>query len=244
MTDKGITVNSGIAPLTNVSICMRAINRAIDRPMHLPGIVAFYGPTGWGKSIAGAAAANAHRAFYVECKSSWTAKALLRAILVEMNIPPARLVYDLTDQVAQELALSRRPLIIDEFDHMVAHKTVEIVRDIYEASGAPILLIGEERLERNLRAWERFHNRVLEWVPAQPASAGDVKELRKIYCGEVEIADDLLAHIREQSQGITRRICVNLEHVRQFAMAEGHRRLTLATWGQRSLFTGEAPRRA
>lgn len=243
MTDKGAHVNPTVAPLTNVSICQRALNRAIDRPGHLPGIVAFYGPSGWGKSWAAASAANVKRAYYVECKSSWTGKALLRAILTEMNILPARVTSDMTDQVAQELALSRRPLIIDEFDHMVHHKTVEIVRDIYEASGAPILLIGEERLEQSLRAWERFHNRVLEWVPAQPASEKDVKLLRQIYCSEVDIADDLLAHIREQSKAITRRICINLDMVRQFAVAEGKKRVVLADWGQRALFSGEAPRR-
>jgi len=38
------------APLTNVSLCMKALSRAMDRPGHLPGMVCFYGPSGWGKS--------------------------------------------------------------------------------------------------------------------------------------------------------------------------------------------------
>ncbi len=33
---------------------------------------------------------------------------------------------------------------------------------------------------------ERFHNRVLDWVPAQPASLADAKHLRALYCKRVK----------------------------------------------------------
>ena len=49
-------VNAGIAPLTNVALCLGTLRRAIDRPRHLPGITVFYGPSGYGKSTAAAVA--------------------------------------------------------------------------------------------------------------------------------------------------------------------------------------------
>lgn len=243
MSQHSFDVNSTIAPITNVAICMRAMQRAIERPAHLPGLVAFYGPSGWGKSVAAAYTANVHRAYYVECKSSWTRKALLLAICDEMGIKAADTIYALNDQVAEQLVRSGRPLIIDEFDHLVERRSVELVRDIYEASSAPILLIGEERLEANLRQWERFHNRILDWFPAEPASEEDVRHLARLYCSRTTVAPDLLARIREVTRGAVRRICINLERIQEFALGAGLDTVTLKEWGDRELFSGTAPAR-
>ena len=59
------SVNTGIAPLTNVALCLGTLKRAINRPRHLPGITVFYGPSGFGKSTAAACAVIQCRACYV-----------------------------------------------------------------------------------------------------------------------------------------------------------------------------------
>jgi hypothetical protein len=64
-----------------------------------------------------------------------------------------------------ELAKSGRPLIIDEFDHLMKGDKVELIRDLYEGSQGTFLIIGEEMLARKLEKWERFHGRILNWVP-------------------------------------------------------------------------------
>lgn len=240
---KGAPIAQTIAPLENVSRCAAALERAMHRPGHLPGLTAFYGPSGWGKTIAATYAANKHRAYYVEAKSSWTRKALLAAILTEMGIDPGKTLYDMTDQVSEQLVRSNRPLIIDEFDHLVQAGTVEIVRDIHEGSSAAILLIGEEQLSAKLKRWPRFHNRMLSWVPAQPAALEDAKHLRRLYVDEVEIRDDLLARITELSRGAARLICVNLDRVQQEALKERWKAVGLKEWGNRDLYTGDAPAR-
>lgn len=229
------------APLTNVALCMSTLERAINRSQHLPGMVAFYGPSGFGKSFSASYTANKLNAYYIECKSSWTKKALLLAITKEMGMVPAGTIYDLTDQIAEQLVLSHRPLIVDEMDHMVDKKAVEIIRDIYEASQAPILLIGEEKMPSKLKRWERFHGRILDFVPAQPASLDDASHLRALYGQGVEIADDLLTEIHRISRGSVRRICVNIDKVREVAAVEGLDRVTRKDWGGRELFTGDAP---
>ena len=232
-----------IAPLKNVAIANGALQAAMSRPQHLPGMVAFYGPSGWGKSFAAAYAANKQRAFYVECRSSWTRKALLLAIATEIGIQPAKTIYELVDQIAEQLLLTGRPLIIDEMDHIVEKSAVEIIRDIYEASQAAILLIGEEQFPRKLARWERFHNRILEWAQAQPCDLDDVKQLARMYCEGIKVDAKLLELLLTRSRAAARRICVNLERVRQFAEAEGHETITLDVWGKREFYTGDAPAR-
>lgn len=233
----------GKAPLVNVSICVSALEKAMKRPAHLPGIVTFTGPSGFGKSTAAAIASNRFDAVYVQAKSSWTRKAAHLAILKEMNIAPAKTLYGMAEQVAEQLALSRKPLIVDECDFLLKNGTIEIVRDIYEASGAAIMLIGEEQLPARLRQWERFHGRILTFALAEPASMEDARSLCALYVHDVNIADDLLAKVHKQSKGSVRRICVNLEHIREEAADNGMSTVDLVIWGDRPLFTGDAPTR-
>lgn len=236
------TVN-GVAAIGNLNLCQIALERALSREANLPGLVCFYGPSGWGKSMSATAIANASRAYYVQAKSVWTKKHFLNAILFEMGIKAAGTIPEMADQVAEELAASRRPLIVDEMDHIVDKNAVELVRDIYESSQAPILLIGEEGLPNKLKRWERFHGRVLAWVQAQPVNLEDARLLRSIYCRDVTVADDLLQHVVEISHGSVRRVCVNLDMIQSESLGMGLDAMDRANWGRREFYTGEAPKR-
>jgi len=244
MTKNATNVNiGGKAPLGNVALCLAAVNKAVDRPRHLPGMVVFYGPSGFGKSTAAAVATTQTGAYYIQAQSSWTRKAFALALLKVMGILPAKTLYEMGEQIAMQLVVSGRALIIDEADHLVNKGIIEAVRDMYEAALAPVMLIGEENLPGNLKRWERIHGRVLDFVPAQPASLADAEALRAMYADEIAIADDLLALVHEASKGSVRRICVNLERIKAVTLKEGKDKMDAAAWGTRPFFTGEAPAR-
>lgn len=242
LNDKVMPVNE-VADTANLGLCDVALERAIDRTGSLPGMVCLYGPSGFGKSVAATHVACRRRAYYVQAKSVWTKKHTLLAILHEMGMQPAKTIPEMLDQAAQELAVSGRPLIIDEMDHLVEKKAVELIRDLYESSHAPILLIGEEQMPTKLKKWERFHGRVLSWVPAQPVTLEDATKLAPIYAPAVEIAEDLLQHLVDISGGSVRRVAVNLELINDTSAATGASLVDRASWGRRELYTGEAPKR-
>jgi len=233
----------GVASLENVYACLYTLKRAINRPSHLPGIVCFYGPSGYGKSTAATVAMIQTDAVYVQARSSWTRKAAHQAILKGLGVIPAKTVAEMSDQIAEELSLSKRPLIVDEADYLVERGTIEIIRDLYEASQTPVMLIGEEGLPGKLKRWERFHGRVLDWAPAQPASLKDCKALAELHAAKVRIADDLLDKVHSVAGGSVRRICVNISRIEEQAQVEGRDVMDLAAWGSRELYTGEAPSR-
>lgn len=209
-----------IAPLRNVAAFAALVDRTVNRSSNLPGMAAFYGESGVGKSVSAAYGANKHKAYYVQVKSAWTRKRLCQAILQEMGIRQAATVAEMVDQIGEQLALSRRPLIVDEADFLVQKGMIEIVRDLYESSFAAVILIGEENLPNTLKRWERVHNRMLDWVRAQPCDLADARHLAKIYCAGVTVGEDLLARVRDTVNGCTRRICVNLDHIREFALGK------------------------
>lgn len=242
MTQELNQVNT-IAPLKNVALMMKVADRIVNRAEYLPGIAAFVGYAGTGKSMSAAFVSNKYKAFYVECKSCWTKRALLEAILKQMGIQAKGPIYVLVELVSEHLAESGKMLIIDEVDHIVKRSAIEIIRDIYEGSMAPILLIGEENMPNDLVKWERFHSRVLEWAYAQPADINDARHLVSLYCRGVKVRDDLLQQVVKVSEGSVRRICVNLARIAEIALGGGDDDMGMAEWGNKPFYTSSAPRR-
>lgn len=234
-----------IVPLTNVSRLTNAIERAQMRPAGLPGLVTMYGASGLGKSVGAAWAANRYRAYYVECRDTWTRKAFLMAVLREMSIIPAGSLSVMVDQVAEQLSRCGRPLIVDDVQYLLDKAAANVLTDIYNASQGTIVLIGEERVPASLGRLERLHNRVLEWVPAQPATLDDMRMLAQTSYPDLTLADDLLEDLRTAVNGCLRRVAVNLYRIQGEAEAVGLEALDLAQWTKlgRSWFTGEAPAR-
>lgn len=240
----GTTATGSIAPLRNVALFAELVERVLGRSPELPGLATLHGPSGYGKSFASLYVCNKFRAYRVQVKSVWTRKKLCAAILEEMGIQAAGTIPDMVDQIGNELSLSRRPLIIDEADFLVSKGLIEIVRDIYESSqgAASIILVGEENLPSSLKRWERVHGRMLDWVAAQPASRADAKHLAQLYCKGTEIADDLLDDLFQKSAHSVRRICVNLDRVREQAATKGKRKMSRADFDG-DFFTGNPPQR-
>ncbi|MDB5802309.1 MAG: transposition protein [Rhodocyclales bacterium] len=233
---------AGTAQIQNLELVRIAASRLQDRNKNLPGIAVLYGPAGYGKTVAALAVAQENRSHFVQLRSAWTRKTLLEKILEEMSIAPSGTISTMLDQVCRELAANDRMLIIDEADHAVRSRSMlELLRDIYEGSQATLMIIGEEKLPTNLEKHERFHSRVLTWIPAQAVSLADARELTRIYAPEIEVGDCLLKHIVDIAQGSVRRVSVNLSNVQEVANQEGWSHVTDALWATRPLNTGKSP---
>ncbi len=238
-----IMEHTSSAPLRNLAVLDDIAIRVMNKQEHLPGLMTFTGPSGFGKSTAAAYITAKYDAYYVEVRSIWTKKAFFEATLRQMGIQAASTTYKMMDQVSEELSCSEKLFIIDEFDHAVKQNLVEIVRDLYEQSKAPFILIGEEKLPQKLQKpeYERFSGRIMDWGQAQPADLEDARQLVRHYTPGLEIDDELLGYLVKKAQGSARRIVTNLDRFRIFAQNEGISRLSREQWGDRPLHVGQAP---
>lgn len=241
MRDEIEIVNS-LAPITNVALMLQLVDSLESRAHGLPGIGVFSGPSGWGKSSAAAVAANRHRAYVVEVRSTWTTKHLFMMLSREMGLSEKGTTAALGDRIAAELALSGRPLIIDEADHLADKKMIEDVRGLYEQSQGVVVLIGEERLPVRLERWERVASRVLDWVQAEPVSREDAAHLARLYCRGVEIEPALFDQLIKASGDSARRLSTNLHLIGERARVLGRTQIGLAEWGDKRFPTGRAPK--
>jgi DNA transposition AAA+ family ATPase len=211
------------APLKNVAAFSTLISKVVERKPHLPGMACFSGYSGYGKSRAAVYGAGKYRAAYVECDQFTTAKSMLRMILEEIGVNrPTGSVPDLITQAIEVMAGDvSRPLIVDEAHHVASKKFVDVLRTLHDKSGAPVILIGEEKLPKQLEAFERVHNRMLAWVQAMPLDAEDFAILARTVCPNIKISADLATAILQETHGNTRRTIVNFDEVEQRAKRLG-----------------------
>lgn len=231
-----------IAPLRNVAMLTTLLDRLQSRTFGLPGMATYYGPSGWGKTTAVTFATNSEHAPYcVQVKDCWTKTYFLKAIMTEIGLPDVKTVPAMVDAISEQLAITNRPLIIDDAQYLLKGGKIELARDIYESSQTSVILVGEEKLPQELTRWENIHNRMLEWAAALPCNVSDAAKLAEIYCHGVEVRDNLLQAIVHASGGSIRRVVTNLDGAREMARQRGVKAVDLDVWGKREFTTGQAP---
>ncbi len=237
MTKDTNTVNSTIAPLSNVMRFTELVERLVNRPPELPGFGVFSGKAGLGKTFSAIYAINAYRAHYVECDYTWTQKAFCEAIMVELGLLTPRTaltkpIYRAVAEIGDTLADNpKRPLIIDEADFLVKRKMIEIVRAIYKhcaGAGTSIILIGEESMPNALRMWERIDSRVLKSVKAEKIDIDDVSILSTMVAKSLSFTKETNERLLQKSNGSARRLVTLLHDVNEVANVNGWEEITPA----------------
>ncbi len=236
-----MSLGNNIKPLRNVAALVALIKRVERRGFGLPGMAAFYGPPGFGKTYAACHAAAGMDAIHISVQKLWTKKTLLTSVLRELSIVPKANMADMMMQVNEGLAISGRTLIIDEADYAIARGMIEIIRDFHDGSSMPVILIGMELLPQKLRKWDLVDGRMLAWVGAEPADLRDAQLLSEVYARDIQVDDALLERIVKVNKGNVRRISTDLAYVSEQSQLQGARRMTLDAWGDAPFLRGNAP---
>lgn len=238
---QSMSLGNSIKPLRNVAALMTLIKRVEQRSFGLPGMATFYGPTGFGKTYAACHASVTLDAVHVSIQKLWTKKTLLTSVLRELSIEPKKTMADMMMQVNEGLAKSGRTLIVDEADYAIERDMIEIIRDFYDGSNVPVILIGMELLPQKLKKWELVDGRMLAWAAAQPADLRDAQLLSTVYAEGIDVDDALLNRIVTENNGSARRISTDLAHVLEQSKLQGVSAMTLDAWGDAPFLRGSAP---
>ncbi|TAM37825.1 MAG: ATP-binding protein [Burkholderiaceae bacterium] len=215
--------SGAISPISNIGLVRAVMDTLVQRTSGLPGIGTLYGRSGLGKSFGASYASHpaGFNGIYVSCRSFETKKSLAEQICKAIGITPKGNIPAIVDALIEVLSISGRPLIVDEVDYIVDSRTLELIRDLHDASGAAILLIGEEHLPAKLKRHERFDNRVLVWQPAAACNEFDFAMLVKQYAPSITIAPELKKRVLVETGGVTRRVVVNIENIKRWCDRKG-----------------------
>lgn len=227
----------------NVVELRSAYETLLNRDSGIPGMGLVHGDTGRGKTTAIAWLVNQVNGVYVRANATWTPSAMLGVIMQELGAEPlhnssAAMVQHIVRVLAQESRL----LVVDEADYCFSNiKMLETLRDIHDVSGCPVILVGMAGIERKIVHRPQLRRRISQWVEFMPADLADSKTLTETVC-EIEIEDDLLQRIHQESEGNVGLMVVGLSRVEQFAKAQGWKKVDDERWGNRQLFLSRGPK--
>jgi DNA transposition AAA+ family ATPase len=233
-----------VARLKNVAALLALAETLQHRQAYLPALGVFSGYAGYGKSIAAQYVQNRNEALYVEVRDFWTKKMCAEAILMECGVARPKGTYGaMMNEIIKRLGDDNsRLLIVDEADKLVDRNAIELVRDIYEGTHCPVLLIGEELLPQKLEKYERVHSRVLGFELAMPCDLDDTRALAQVFCRHLSISDPLLERVRATTRGNARLIAITLNEMAVFAAQNRADSLDEMNYTGR-VYSGESPKR-
>jgi len=152
-----------------------AVSALVNRDPSLPGLGLIYGKWGYGKSAAVEHYYSVSEVFYIVMQRLWRPRRMLEEICDVMNIGDSEYRLDrLSDQVCEGLKRWGKPLFVDEADYCLRNSIMlDVVRDIHEKTRIPIILVGMEKLYRNLQKYGQLFSRILpagivEFQPVTP----------------------------------------------------------------------------
>jgi len=233
-----------LAMTSNVRRFLAAVRELRDRSLGVEGMGLLWGQPGEGKSTTVAFAANTLSGVFVRANAAWTMTSMLAAIMTELGHSPLRFRAPMVDAITRSLMADPRPVFVDEADYLLRDPAMlDTLRDIYDVSGSPIVLIGMEDMARKVRRHGRTARRITQWVEFSGISDADTRILADTVC-EVQVADDLLAHIRAEADSNIGRMTTALSRVETLAKTNGLTSVDLAAWGDRALFYDQPTFRA
>jgi len=138
-----------------------------------PSLAMLTGPAGRGKSEFAKHYATNSSAIYIPPMNIRSAPMLLREITFELcAVSPGRSETCLAI-IRDEMSKERRLIIIDEAD-LLAMSILEMLRNLNERYGCPILLIGEDRLKGKIATRRRIASRIRRKVEFGPVTQPDI----------------------------------------------------------------------
>lgn len=193
-----------------------AVDDVLSAGKGASGFILAYGQAGRGKSVAADRYFYNRGGAYVRVWEGWSQTAFLQRLLFEINgkngdLPNFR-GNKCKEKIVDALERKHQPIFIDEADRLSIAR-IEDLRDIFEYTSVPIVLIGEEGLTGLLSERRRIWSRVVHEVVFSSLSPAEVA-LYATQAADLIITPVLCSQIVKKSEGdfrLVRNMIVLLE---------------------------------
>ena len=223
----------------NVQRLHSALEELKGRNCAMPGLGLLFGRTGAGKTTALFSAIGIFDALFVRADAVTSLSSLLDSICFELTIDSLRTNPQKLGAIREALRERPRPLFVDEADYLTKDgRMLEVLRDIHDTTGIPVILIGMEAVERKLTRHPQFARRISQRIEFNPCDLADTALVAKELC-EVAVADDLLKKMHSRAKGSIGHIVVALSLFEEMARDNGWAGICAEQWGSRPMFLGD-----
>ena len=157
MTTTQYTMRKKIVETTNISALIRTLESLSARGAGEEGMALFYGPPGAGKTTALAYAQLRTQATMLRARSTWSVTSMLGQLLRELGLSETGSRDTRLDRIVEHLSMHPRAILVDEVDYALRRPDLlDVLRDVYDLSKVPIVLVGMQDAPRILRSHPRL----------------------------------------------------------------------------------------
>jgi DNA transposition AAA+ family ATPase len=217
-----------IPSISNVKQFLDVVNHIKDAPAYRPKIAVITAKSGIGKTETSQwyKGKNFHSVFYIPVSEAMNTKALLSTIYKEIsqdNFVPRGSIYELYLKIVDLINEQEDQimLIFDEANRLAKkEKQIEILRDIHDNTGIPMLFIGTDEFIKYVVKYEAFYGRISIKAELKPLSETDIKKIIDgLSDGELTFTKDAIKYLAKFTGGNTRKLIVNLGIIEKVARA-------------------------
>ena len=127
-----------------------------------------------------------------------TQNGLLKAIVEELGERAYFYMQENYNLILKHLKQNPQIVIVDEVDYLVGSKNViEILRDIQDNTGVPIILVGMGAMDKKIARFKHFEDRIYQKIKFEHFSPDDIKEILE-QITEIKFTDKLKQEYEEK----------------------------------------------
>ena len=162
----------------NVKNFIGLVENLINKPKNIANMGLVYGEPGLGKSQTALWLACKYDGIYLRATNLMTGRWLLEELVKELNQIPRYLTSDNFNLVVKKLKQNQQIIFIDEIDYLMnTYKSIEILRDIHDETGCPIIFIGMGLVHRKLERYKHLYDRFSEILKFETFGANDIGQI-------------------------------------------------------------------
>ncbi len=179
----------------NVKNLITLFNEVQNLPPNIPKLALVYGEHGLGKTHSIIWWATRNDAIYVRANNEMTQNGLLQAIAEELGERHYYYMQENYNLILKHLKQNPQIIIVDEVDYLVGNKNViEILRDIQDNTGVPIILVGMGAMDKKIARFKHFEDRIYKKLQFEHFSPDDIKEILE-QITEIKFTEDAILYL-------------------------------------------------
>ena len=164
-------------------------------PPNIPKLAMVYGEHGLGKTHSVIWWATRNDAIYVRANNEINQNGLLKLIVEELGERPFFSMQDNFNLILKHLRIEPKIIIVDEVDYLFNyHNAIEILRDIQDNTGTPIVLVGMGFVDKKISRFKHFEDRIYKKVKFEHFNEEDIKEILESMT-ELNFTDNAITYL-------------------------------------------------
>lgn len=162
----------------NVKNFVALMDKLQKLPSNIPKLALVYGEHGLGKTYSIMWWAARNNAVYIRANNEITQNGLLKAIVEELGERSFYYMQENYNLIIKHLKIDPQIIIVDEADYLVGNKNViEVLRDIQDNTGTPIVLVGMGFMDRKIARFKHFEDRIYQKLKFEHFNQNDITEI-------------------------------------------------------------------